>query len=353
MVLGKAHEVAQAEQKITRDNTAELNELNQSDYTAVLTDVKQLYGRTEALKGVCFALETGSIVGFLGRNGAGKTTTLRILSGFAPPSSGKVEVFGMEYGSDFEAITSRLGYLPEKPPLYPDMLVFDYLMFCGQLKGMTKSSAQERIEAMSDEFGLEEVIDKHCFKLSKGYRQRVGLAQAFIHEPDLVLLDEPTAGLDPEQTQVTREIIKSNAGQRTILLSSHLLSEVQQTCSRIIIIDDGEILADNTQAALSKEMSRREISCEITLPDDKVEIVKSKLFELSPNSEVKVTQKQEDKEVKSLAISLPAESTLTPENLSAILVENGAGIRTFSESKLSLEEIFLKYIEEKRSHQPM
>ena len=337
--LGKAREVAEAEQVITRDNTA------------VLTDVKQLYGRTEALKGVSFALEPGSIVGFLGRNGAGKTTTLRILSGFAPQSSGKVEVFGMEYGSDFEAITSRLGYLPEKPPLYPDMRVYDYLLFCGQLKGMTKQATKERIETMSEEYGLEEVIDKHCFKLSKGYRQRVGLAQAFIHKPDLVLLDEPTAGLDPEQTQVTREIIKRNAGERTILLSSHLLSEVQQTCSRIIIIDDGEILADNTQAALSQEMSRRDISCELTLADDKVDRVKKKILEAAPGCEVKVSQKDDDKDVKSFSISLAAESTLTPEKLSAILVENGAGIRTFSESKRSLEEIFLKYIEEKRGKQ--
>ena len=317
---------------------------------ASLKDVKQVFGHTEALKGISFDLEKGKIIGFLGRNGAGKTTTLRILSGFAPPYSGSVEVFGMSYESDFEAITSKLGYLPEKPPLYKDMVVEDYLLFCGRLKGMSKKQAIYRIEAMEEEYGLTEVLHKHCFKLSKGYRQRVGLAQAFIHEPDLVLLDEPTAGLDPEQTQVTREIIKANAGQRTVLLSSHLLAEVQQTVDRIIIIDEGELLANDTPSALSKELSpHREIQCKIKLSDDKLMPLREKIQDLGPQINVKV---KPEEELHSLEILLPSDTTVDPENLSTIMSEAGAKIRSFTESNLSLEDIFLKYIESKRNPNP-
>ena len=312
-----------------------------------LSRVEHYYGRFRALKDISLSIEQGKIIGFLGCNGAGKTTTLRIISGFTPPSSGEVELFGKSYQEDSQ-LNSKIGYLPERPPLYPDMRVSAYLVFCARLKGLSKQQGQERLEAIKDDFGIVEVIHRHCFKLSKGYRQRVGLAAAFIHDPPLVLLDEPTAGLDPEQSSHVRSIINGERGKRTILFSSHLLSEVQEVCERLLIIDGGEIIADDSPEGLSAELSpKRTVHCTIRLDKEDVSSFTKGLQELVLS--VEVNESNEGNNVYDLVLTLSTDTSVCIEDLPAALISRGAKIRSFQEREHSVEDIFLAYISRKRS----
>src|SRR4029077_19932051 len=209
-------------------------------------DLSKRYARNTAVDHISFDVEKGQIVGFLGPNGAGKTTTMRVLTCFLPPTSGTATVAGFDVLESPMEVKKRIGYLPEAPPLYLEMRTAEYLTFVGRLKGLSGADLRQRVDAVCDRCAVGDVKNKLLGKLSKGYRQRVALAQAIIHNPDVLILDEPTAGLDPKQINETRELIRGLAGDHTILLSTHILPEVEQTCEQVLIINQGKLVATDS-----------------------------------------------------------------------------------------------------------
>jgi ABC-2 type transport system ATP-binding protein len=220
--------------------------------------VTKRYGRVTAVDDVSFRVEKGEILGFLGPNGAGKTTTMRILTGYMPASEGKALVAGYDVFTHPIEAKRRTGYLPETPPLYPDMTVREYLDFVSRIKGVPPAERKTRVSQVMTRAHVADMAERHCSKLSKGYRQRVGLAQALIHNPDVLILDEPTAGLDPKQIIETRQLIRDLAGDHTIVLSTHILPEVSQTCQRVVIINKGRVVAVDTPANLTSRLKGAE-----------------------------------------------------------------------------------------------
>ncbi len=223
------------------------------------------YGPQKAVDNISFQVDTGEILGFLGPNGAGKTTTMKIITCFMAPSGGDVKVNNISIHDDKERIKKKIGYLPENNPLYLDMPVLEYLSFTASLQGVEKNKIDNRIREMVHTCGLDVEKHKNIGQLSKGYRQRVGLAQAMIHDPEILILDEPTTGLDPNQIIEIRKLIRELGKEKTVILSTHILPEVEATCDRILIINDGKIVADGTSETLRRqaqgeEMLRIEIS---------------------------------------------------------------------------------------------
>jgi ABC-2 type transport system ATP-binding protein len=216
------------------------------------------YGPVTAVDGVTFRVERGEILGFLGPNGAGKTTTMRIITGYMPPTDGRAMVAGFDVFEQPIEAKRRTGYLPETPPLYPDMTVREYLTFVARIKGVAGAERTSRVESVMKRTWVTDMAERHCGKLSKGYRQRVGLAQAILHNPDVLVLDEPTAGLDPKQIIETRQLIKELAGSHTIVLSTHILPEVAQTCQRVVIINKGKVVAIDTPENLTRRLGGAE-----------------------------------------------------------------------------------------------
>jgi ABC-2 type transport system ATP-binding protein len=212
------------------------------------------YGAVTAVDDVSFRVEKGEILGFLGPNGAGKTTTMRVLTGYIPATAGRAIVAGHDVFEQPIEAKRRTGYLPETPPLYTDMTVREYLAFVAKIKGVPKGERASRIDQVMRRTYVSDMATRACGKLSKGYRQRVGLAQALIHNPDVLILDEPTAGLDPKQINETRRLIKELAGDHTIILSTHILPEVSQTCQRVVIINKGRVVAVDTPANLTARL---------------------------------------------------------------------------------------------------
>jgi ABC-2 type transport system ATP-binding protein len=213
--------------------------------------LKKAFGTTQALQGLSFEVPKGQVVGFLGPNGAGKSTTMKILAGYLTPTSGKAFVAGIDVTVDPIATRRRIGYLPENNPLYEEMMVVDYLTFIAEVRQIPVGLRSERLRLAVDRCGLRSVLGKDIGQLSKGYRQRVGLAQAILHDPDLLILDEPTSGLDPNQIVEIRGLIKDLGKDKTVILSTHILSEVQSTCSRVLIISEGKLVADDSPDHLS------------------------------------------------------------------------------------------------------
>ena len=216
------------------------------------------YGPTTAVDDVSFRVERGEILGFLGPNGAGKTTTMRVLTGYMPPTEGKAIVAGYDVFDHPLEAKRRTGYLPETPPLYPDMTVRDYLTFVARIKGVPRGERKARVNSVMERTRVTDVANKHCAKLSKGYKQRVGLAQAVLHNPEVLILDEPTAGLDPKQIIETRQLIKDLGGDHTVILSTHILPEVSQTCHRVVIINKGRVVAVDTPENLTSRLGGSE-----------------------------------------------------------------------------------------------
>lgn len=212
------------------------------------------YGPVTAVDDVSFRAERGEILGFLGPNGAGKTTTMRVLTGYMPPTEGRAIVAGYDVMEQPIEAKRRTGYLPETPPLYPEMTVREYLTFCARIKGVPRAERKSRIDDVMERVKVTDMADRHCGKLSKGYRQRVGLAQALIHNPEVLILDEPTAGLDPKQIIETRQLIRQLGGDHTIILSTHILPEVSQTCTRVVIINKGRVVAVDTPENLTARL---------------------------------------------------------------------------------------------------
>jgi ABC-2 type transport system ATP-binding protein len=225
------------------------------------------YGDVTAIEDISFRMEKGEVVGFLGPNGAGKTTTMRIITGFLPATDGTVRVSGHDIFEKPMEVKKRIGYLPEHPPVYADMTVAGYLKFVSKIKGIPRSGRSEAIDRAVARCGLKEARNTIIGKLSKGYKQRVGLAQAMIHNPEVLILDEPTIGLDPKQIIEIRELIKSLAGEQTIILSTHILPEVAMICQRCLIINQGRIVADDSLEALTAQGSLESVFLKLTTED--------------------------------------------------------------------------------------
>ncbi|MDY6850455.1 MAG: ABC transporter ATP-binding protein [Thermodesulfobacteriota bacterium] len=215
--------------------------------------ISKYFGPVPAVRDVSFCVSPGEILGFLGPNGAGKTTTMRILTGFYPPTHGSARVAGLDVFEDSLAVRKKIGYLPENAPLYGEMTVRDYLGFVAELKGVARSKRVAAIGRAMEDCRLGKVAGRYIKKLSKGYRQRVGLAQALIGDPEVLILDEPTIGLDPKQINDIRTLIKGFTGQKTVILSSHILPEVSMTCQRVVIINEGRVVAEDTPHNLSAQ----------------------------------------------------------------------------------------------------
>ena len=259
-----------------------------------MSSVKNLtkyYGDFQALKGISFEIKSGEIVGILGPNGAGKSTTLRILTCYFNPTSGDAIIDGKSILDEENNVKKIIGYLPESAPLYNDMCVFDYLVYMADIQELERSKLNERLHYVVNVCGLKEVISKPIGELSKGYKQRVGLAGAIIHDPKILILDEPTNGLDPNQIVEIRELIKELGKEKTVLVSTHILSEVEATCSRAIIINKGNIIADDTPENLSLNFGNNDKSSTIKISiktNDNIESVKEKLLSVSDIYKVEI-----------------------------------------------------------------
>ncbi len=225
----------------------------------VVNNLTKLYGQQKAVNDISFTIETGEVVGFLGPNGAGKSTTMKMITCYMAPSAGTIAVDEHTVADEPDQIKKRIGYLPENNPLYTDMYIVDYLRYCAELQGVPKQTMGKRIGEMIDMCGLGRERHKKIQELSKGYRQRVGLAQAMIHDPGILILDEPTTGLDPNQIVEIRKLIKELGKEKTVILSSHILPEVEATCDRILIINRGAIVADGTSDTLRQQAQGQEL----------------------------------------------------------------------------------------------
>lgn len=291
------------------------------------------YGDFVALQDVSFELTEGEVVGLLGPNGAGKTTLLRILVSFLSPTAGRVEIEGLDGSRPIlqQKIKSKIGYLPEQAPLYEDMLVSEYLEFIGKMQGIAEEKLPGRLEAVMQKCGLQEKRHAEISTLSKGYRQRVGIAQALIHDPKIVILDEPTTGLDPNQRIEIRDLIKEIGRERTVILSSHILSEVQSTCSRVIILSRGRIVADGTPQALEKE-GRGNARIQLEVAGSAAGLL-AKLQTLPG-----VVKAEQDGQI--LRLEVQGEKDLRPQ-VAAVVVGSGAGLLALAQSGTSLEDVFI------------
>src|SRR5882762_2858612 len=234
-------------------------------------NLSKTYSGFRAVQNISFHVKKGEIVGFLGPNGAGKSTTMKVLSGYLPPTDGKIRIAGYDVVTDSIEVRKRIGYMPENVPLYTDMRVNEFLRFRAELKKVASRKIKERVEAVKALCSLKDVENKIIGTLSKGYRQRVGLADAMVHEPELLILDEPTIGLDPNQIRAVRDLIRDLGKHHTILLSTHILSEVELTCSRVLVINRGRIEASDTPANLTKLVrGGGSISLEVKAPGAEV-----------------------------------------------------------------------------------
>ena len=294
------------------------------------------YGPLTAVDDVSFKAERGEILGFLGPNGAGKTTTMRILTGYMPPTDGKAVVGGYDVLEQPIEAKRRTGYLPETPPLYPDMTVRDYLDFCARIKGVPRAERKTRVLTAMERTRIADVARRHCGKLSKGYKQRVGLAQALLHNPEVLILDEPTAGLDPKQIIETRQLIKQLGGDHTIILSTHILPEVSQTCNRIVIINKGRVVAVDSPDNLTARLRGTETM--FLQVDAGGADVQTALRSLAGVTQVRVADH------KGPATALEVESEPGRDvrrDLAAAVVSRGWGLLELRPMRMSLEEIFL------------
>jgi ABC-2 type transport system ATP-binding protein len=294
------------------------------------------YGPVTAVDDISFSVQRGEILGFLGPNGAGKTTTMRVLTGYMPPTDGRAVVAGYDVFEQPIEAKRRTGYLPETPPLYPDMTVRDYLSFVSRIKGVPRAERTARVNEMMEKTRIADVANRHCGKLSKGYRQRVGLAQALMHNPDVLILDEPTAGLDPKQIIETRQLIKALAGDHTIILSTHILPEVSQTCQRVVIINRGKVVAVDTPDNLTSRLRGSEtMYLQVDAGGADVATV---LQRVSGVTRVAVTDTKQ--QLVGYEVDSEAGRDVRRE-LAAAIVGRGWGLLEMRPMRLSLEEIFL------------
>jgi ABC-2 type transport system ATP-binding protein len=310
-----------------------------------MINVKQLtkrYARTTAVDNISFEVAKGQIVGFLGPNGAGKTTTMRMLTCFLPPSSGTATVAGFDVLEQSLEVKRRIGYLPETPPIYPEMSSNEYLRFVGKLKGLSGAELDKRIDYVCGRCAIADVKAKLLGKLSKGYRQRVGLAQAIVHNPDVLILDEPTAGLDPKQINETRDLIKDLAGEHTIILSTHILPEVEQTCEQVIIINQGKLAAtDSVRNLQARARGAESVLVEVAGRNRALDssVVQQKLEQVAGVTRVLRKQQVDSRAVFEVESK---KGSFVRADVARAVVESGWDLNELRPAAMSLEEVFLQ-----------
>jgi len=295
------------------------------------------YGPTLAVSDVSFEVRKGEVLGFLGPNGAGKTTTMRVITGYLPPSEGKVLVAGYDVVEEPLEAKRRTGYLPETPPVYPDMTVTEYLGFVARIKGVARKEMKTRISEVIERCAITDHQHRQIGKLSKGYRQRVGLAQALIHNPEVLILDEPTAGLDPKQIIETRELIRRLAGQHTIVLSTHILPEVSKTCDRVVVINQGKVVAVGTPDELTHRLQGYETVL-LTVEGPAAEIIDK----LQRVGGVNMVEPREAQDTRVMFEVHTEKGHDVRAELARAVVESRWNLLELKTSGLSLEDIFLK-----------
>ncbi len=296
------------------------------------------YGAVKAVDDISFTVERGEILGFLGPNAAGKTTTMRIITGYMPASAGTVKIAGYDVFEQGLEVKKRIGYLPENPPLYTDMRVRDYLRFTARIKGVNPKTIDVEVNRVAERMSLMEVMEKHISKLSKGYKQRVGFAQALLNNPPVLILDEPTNGLDPRQIIEVREIIKSLGSDHTVILSTHILPEVSMTCNRVAIINEGKLVKIDTPDNLTMQLRGSEsIILEVDGPVADVQTVFSQHNLVTSVA----TQPSKNENLATYKVEAAVGSDIRRE-LAALVVNHGWGLLELKSESLSLEDIFLK-----------
>ncbi|MEB3181234.1 MAG: ABC transporter ATP-binding protein [Nostocaceae cyanobacterium] len=315
--------------------------------------LSKIYGSTSAITDVTFSVEPGEILGFLGPNGAGKTTTMRILAGYLPATSGTARIAGYDVHENSLAVRQRIGYLPETPPLYPEMTVEGFLHFVTRIKGVPAGDRTQKVNAAIERCNLEEKRRVLIRKLSKGYKQRVGIAQAIVHDPPAIILDEPTVGLDPKQIIDVRNLIKSLAGTHTIILSTHILPEVSMTCSRVAIINRGKVVTTNTPDNLITELVGEQ-GYELEIEGDAEVAINL----LTTNPEVRLVESIPSQRISTQTNPNPnhtwlrvvsASQTELGKDIAAMLVNAGIGLHEMRRLGATLEDVFLQLTTEEKS----
>ncbi|MBD1931774.1 MULTISPECIES: ABC transporter ATP-binding protein [Cyanophyceae] len=302
--------------------------------------LSKIYGSTPAIQDVTFKVEPGEILGFLGPNGAGKTTTMRILAGYLPASSGSAKIAQYDVHEDSMAVRRRIGYLPETPPLYPDMTVEGFLDFVARIKGVARKVRRDRVNSAMERCNLTEKRKVLIRKLSKGYRQRVGIAQAIVHDPPAIILDEPTVGLDPRQIIDVRNLIKSLAGSHTIILSTHILPEVSMTCSRVAIINRGKIVATNTPENLVAQLAGGS-GYELEIDGD--EEAAQQMIQVLPGIRFVESIANKDLPPNRSQIRVVSEPGAEPgRDIAAVLIGAGVALYEMRRTRANLEDVFLE-----------
>jgi ABC-2 type transport system ATP-binding protein len=303
-------------------------------------NLSKVYGSTPAIQNVSFTVEPGEIMGFLGPNGAGKTTTMRILAGYLPATAGTARIAGYDVHEASLEVRRRIGYLPENPPLYPEMTVEGFLHFVAQIKGVRGRDRLRQVNLAMERCNIEDKRRVLIRKLSKGYKQRVGIAQAIVHDPPAIILDEPTVGLDPRQIIEVRNLIKSLAGSHTVILSTHILPEVSMTCSRVAIINRGQIAVTNTLENLMAEIAggsgyELEVEGDVTAAQNRLQSIAGvRLVEILPSSDLP--------ENRALFRVLSAPGAEIGREIAAVLVAADLGLYEMRRNQVSLEDVFLK-----------
>lgn len=317
--------------------------------------LNKIYGSTSAIEDVTFNVEAGEILGFLGPNGAGKTTTMRILTGYLPATSGTARIAGFDVHEDSLAVRQKIGYLPENPPLYPEMSVQGFLFFVARIKGISAGDRKSKVAAAMERCNLTDKRHVLIRKLSKGYRQRVGIAQAIVHDPPAIILDEPTVGLDPRQIIDVRNLIKSLAGSHTIIISTHILPEVSMTCNRVAIINSGKIVATNTLDNLMSELTggsgyELEVEGEVALAKQMLQNIPGVNLVESIPMLAREGQKIEQNRARIRVVSHPGAE---PGNLIATsLLQSGFALHEMRRINATLEDVFLQLTREEKSLSP-
>ena len=302
-----------------------------------IKNLTKYYGTKAAIRDVSFSVEKGEILGFLGPNAAGKTTTMRILTCYMPATGGTARISGFDVFDDSMEVRRRIGYLPENPPLYTDMTVEKYLEFVGLIKGIERGQVGKRVSEVMEKTSIRPEARRLIKHLSKGYKQRVGIAQALIHNPPVLILDEPTVGLDPKQIIEVRELIKSLAGDHTIILSTHILPEVSMTCQRVIIINDGVVVASDTTENLTRRLKGSEnLYVEVEGPAAQIESKINSLKGVTRTSRQKTARPG----VEGFAVETELKADLR-KDLAALIVQQGWGLLEMRPVGMSLEDVFL------------
>jgi len=304
-----------------------------------VSGITKEFGRFTAVNGLSFSVAKGEVLGFLGPNGAGKTTTMRILTGFIPATRGTAVVAGHDILSEPLQAKRKIGYLPESPPLYPEMTVFDYLEFVSRIKDVPRERRKARITESLEKCSLTDVRDKLLGKLSRGYRQRVGLAQALVHEPEVLILDEPTAGLDPKQINETRALIRSLGGDHTVVLSTHILPEVVMTCDRVAILNKGSVVAQGTTQSLIDQFRQAE-HLQVTVQGPEPEVLNTLR---SQGGVMAAEPVKREGDVVTYRLSVAPGKDVRRE-LAARLVRAGYGLLGLHQEGATLEEVYLRVV---------